>query len=164
MELKKTIMLIEVKSSPIHGKGLFAKKNIRTNTKIIEYVGEIITKKQGDKRAEKQYNSAKESKTGFVYVFELNKSYDLDGNVPYNIARFINHSCTPNCKYIVKHKRVWIISIKPIKKGEEITYDYGYDIDNHKEHPCNCRSSECSGFIISKRAKEKLKRITSKTL
>ncbi len=127
--------------------------------KILEYTGEIVPKKEGNKRAEEQYKRGKNNKSGFVYVFILNNEYDLDGDVSYNTARFINHSCNPNCRYEIKRKHIWIIAIKDIKKGEELTYDYGYDIDGYKEHTCNCKSPNCIGYIVSNKAKEKLKRI-----
>ena len=86
------------KKSGVHGSGLFACQNIKKGTKIIEYVGDKVTKKEGDKRADIQIIKAKKNKNnGMVYVFELNKRYDIDGDVKYNHARLIKHSCNPNC-------------------------------------------------------------------
>ena len=129
--------MCKVKRSKVHGSGVFATKNIKKNTRIIEYVGEKITKKEGDKRS--------------VYIFELNKKYDIDGSPKYNTARYLNHSCNPNCEVDVINNEIWISSIKSIKSGAELTYDYGYafDLNDYKDHICKCGSKDCIGFIIS---------------
>ncbi len=142
----------KVKNSKIHGTGVFATKDIKKNTKIIEYIGEKINKSEGDKRSEKRIKKFLDSKTtGSVYIFELNKKYDIDGSPLYNKARYINHSCEPNCEVDIVDNRIWIISIKNIKKGSELSYDYGYefDKDDYKDHVCKCGSNKCIGFIIS---------------
>ena len=142
----------KVRNSKIHGTGIFATKDIKKNTRIIEYVGEKITRSEGDKRSEKRINKYLDSKTtGSVYIFELNKKYDIDGSPLYNKARYINHSCEPNCEVDINDDRIWISSIKNIKKGTELSYDYGYefDKDDYKDHICKCGSNKCIGFIIS---------------
>ncbi len=142
----------EVKNSKIHGSGVFAKKNIKKNQKIIQYIGEKITRKEGDRRSEKRLKKyLNSSLTGSVYIFELNKKYDIDGSPLYNKARYINHSCDPNCEVDIKNNQIWISSIKNIKKGEELSYDYGYsfDKDDFRDHLCKCGSKKCIGFIIS---------------
>ncbi|MFA5259080.1 MAG: SET domain-containing protein-lysine N-methyltransferase [Candidatus Pacearchaeota archaeon] len=153
---------ILIKNSKIHGKGVYAKKNIKKGTRVIEYVGEIITKEEGDKRSEEQFKkSIKNKSEGSVYVYDLTKKYDLDGNFKYNPARLINHSCEPNCKYKLEGLKIWIISIKPIKLGEELSYDYGYDLEDYKHHKCRCGSKKCIGYIIGKNFRkdfEKLRR------
>lgn len=141
-----------VKKSKVHGSGVFATKNIPKGKKIIEYIGEKITKSEGDRRSElriKKYLNS--DKTGSVYIFELNKKYDIDGSPLYNKARYINHSCEPNCEVDIIDNQIWISSIKKIKSGEELTYDYGYtfDPDDYKDHPCRCASKNCIGYIIS---------------
>lgn len=142
----------KVKNSKIHGTGVFATKNIKKNTKIIEYIGEKINKSEGDKRSEERIKKFLDSKTtGSVYIFELNKNYDIDGSPLYNKARYINHSCEPNCEVDIADNRIWISSNKNIKKGTELSYDYGYefDKDDYKDHVCKCGSKKCIGFIIS---------------
>jgi len=148
-----------VKSSEIHGKGIFAKKDIPKGTKIIKYVGKRVSRKEGNKIAEEQYNKSKEMGSGAVYIFELNKKEDIDGNVSWNIARHINHSCEPNCKYNIIDNHIWVISIRDIKKGEELNYDYGYDLVEYKNHPCKCNSKNCPGYIIGKRYRKKFERL-----
>ena len=87
------------KRSTLHGSGLFAASNIKKKEQVIQYIGDKVTKKEGDRRADIQLKKAeKNKKTGMVYVFELNKKYDIDGGVLRNHARFINHSCDPNCE------------------------------------------------------------------
>jgi len=154
---------IKVRNSKIHSKGVYAKKNIKKGTKIIEYIGEIICKDEGDKRAQEQYKQHKKDKnSGAVYIYDLTKKYDLDGNFKYNPARLINHSCEPNAKYKQIGLRIFIVSIKPIKKGEEITYDYGYDLDDYKQHKCRCGSKKCIGYIIGKNYRNDFKRLLQK--
>ena len=142
----------EVKKSKIHASGVFATEKIQKNTKIIQYIGDKISKAEGDRRSEKRLKKYLHSKsTGSVYIFELNKRYDIDGAKSYNKARFINHSCNPNCEVDIIKGQIWISSIKQIQKGDELTYDYGYefDKDDYKDHICKCRSKNCIGYIIS---------------
>ena len=107
----------KVRKSSIHGTGIYATKNIPKNKKIIEYVGEKISKKEGDIRSEKRLKKYLDSKiTGSVYIFELNRKYDIDGSVKYNKARFINHSCNPNCEVDIIDDHIWISSINQLKK------------------------------------------------
>ena len=142
----------KVKKSPIHGYGVVATEEINKGTKIIEYKGEKITKKEGDRRSGlriKRYSN--KSDKGIVYIFELNKKYDIDGTPHYNKARYINHSCEPNCEVEIVKGKIWISSIKKIKKGDELSYDYGYDFDedDYKDHICKCGKKKCIGYIIS---------------
>ena len=142
----------KVKKSKVHGSGVFASKNIKKNTKIIEYIGDKVTKREGDIRSARRIKDHLHSEeTGSVYIFELNKKYDIDGSPEYNKARYLNHSCDPNCEVDIINKKIWISSIKNIKLGEELTYDYGYafDPDDYKDHMCKCGSKDCIGFIIS---------------
>ena len=138
------------KKSPLHGSGLFAKTNIKKGQKVIQYIGDKVTKREGDKRADKQIRKAKKDKNnGMVYVFELNKRYDIDGDVDYNFAKFINHSCNPNCEVTGVGLKVWVHAIKNIKKGDEFSYDYGFSFDeDYKNYPCRCRSKNCCGYIV----------------
>ena len=141
-----------IKKSKIHGTGVFASEDIPKNTKIIEYIGEKISKKEGDIRSEKRIRRYLNSKkTGSVYIFELNSKYDIDGSKRYNKARYINHSCSPNCEVDIIRGRIWISSIKKIKEGDELFYDYGYefDKDDYKDHVCKCGAKNCIGYIIS---------------
>ena len=157
----------KVKTSKIHGTGVFALQNIEKGRRIIEYIGQKITKREGDKRSErriKKYLNSKE--TGSVYIFELNSKYDIDGSYLYNKARYINHSCDPNCEVDIIDGEIWISSIKNIKKGVELSYDYGYefDKDDYKDHICKCGSKNCIGYIISSDHWQKFKKHINKII
>ena len=136
--------LYKIKKSNIHkeGRGLYATKDIEEGTRIIDYVGKIITKKQTE--ATERFDNAKP-----IYLFNLNKKFDMDGDVSWNPARLINHSCSNNCDYNGTGLKLWVIAIKEIKKGEEITADYGFGYDeDYKQFPCKCRSKNCCGYIV----------------
>jgi len=155
---------IVVRKSSIHNKGVFAKKDIRKGTKVIEYVGEKLTKAQSETRADEILDTSKKDKSkGGVYIFELNKRYDIDGSVSWNTAKWINHSCDPNCETDILKGKIWIIAIKKIKKGEEITYNYAYDVDEEfDDHPCKCGTKPCPGYIADDDQWPKLKRLIKK--
>tara|TARA_S200000501_G_scaffold364069_1_gene395751 strand:+ start:2433 stop:2909 length:477 start_codon:yes stop_codon:yes gene_type:complete len=138
------VKLYKIKKSPIDkkGKGLYAASNIKKGTKIINYIGNIITKKQTDENP--KFDNSKP-----IYLFNLNNRYDMDGDVPWNTARLINHSCSNNSDYDGKGLKLWVTAIKDIKKGEEITCDYGFSYDSEfKQFPCNCGSKNCVGYIV----------------
>jgi SET domain-containing protein len=139
-----------LKRSSIHNLGVYAQVDVAEGTRIIEYVGERITAKEAGRRVDASLESHQKDQTnGAVYIFELNKRYSIDGNVPYNTARHINHSCDPNAETDIIRGRIWIIATRDIKQGEEITYNYGYDLDDdYQDHPCRCGSAKCVGFII----------------
>ena len=136
--------LYKIKKSNIDrkGRGLYAIKDIKSGTKIINYVGNIITKKKTEKS--EKFNNAKP-----IYLFNLNNRYDLDGDVSWNTARLINHSCSNNCDYNGAGLKLWVVAIKDIKKGEELTCDYGFGYDeNYKQFRCKCGSKNCCGYIV----------------
>ena len=147
------------KKSHVHGSGLFAVQNIKKGSKIIEYIGDKVTKKEGDKRADKQIKQYKKNKNnGMVYIFELNKLYDIDGSVSHNHAKLINHSCNPNCEVEIINNEIWISAIKNIKKYTELSYNYGYSYDtDYVDHVCKCGSSKCVGYILDEDHWPKLK-------
>ena len=137
------------KNSQIHASGLFAKDDIKNGTKIIQYKGLKITKAQSDKIADVHIDANKKKGTiGAVYIFTLNDRYDINGKVSWNLAKYINHSCDPNCETDIIRGKIWINAIKNIKQGEELTYDYGYDMYSYEDHPCRCGSKNCVGFIV----------------
>ncbi len=154
-----------VKKSRVHGSGIFASKNIKKGVQIIQYIGEKISKKEGDLRSEKRLKRYLHSKkTGSVYIFELNSRFDIDGSPRYNKARYINHSCDPNCEVDIVKGEIWIKSIKKIEKGSELSYDYGYefDKDDYIDHICKCKSLNCIGYIISSDDRKKFKKYIRK--
>lgn len=151
------------KRSGIHGFGLFAKTDISQGTKIIEYVGEKITKAESDRRGPKLVEYAKNHhELGAVYIFELNQRYDIDGHVDYNAAKFINHSCDPNCEAEIIRGHIWIRALRDLKKGEELFYNYGYSLDTFEDHPCRCGTDRCVGFIVEETYWPQLKRLLAR--
>jgi SET domain-containing protein len=151
------------KKSGVHGFGIFAKTDIPKGARVIEYVGERITKAEADRRGPKLVEYAKKHKqSGAVYIFVLNKKHDIDGHVEYNIAKFINHSCAPNCEVEIIRGHIWIMALRDIKKSEELFYNYGYDMDTYDEHPCLCKMPGCPGFITAEEHWPKLKKILNK--
>ena len=134
--------LFKIGKSVIDNKGLYASKDIKKGTKIINYVGKIITKKETDTNPKFDNEKA-------IYLYNLNSKYDLDGDFKYNTARLINHSCDPNCEVDGKGLKLWISAIKDIKKGDELTYDYGFSFDkDYRQFPCKCASKYCCGYIV----------------
>lgn len=127
------------RSSAIHGTGAFARTTIPAGTRVIEYVGEIISKAESLKRCEEDNQ----------YIFTLDDERDLDGNVPWNPARFINHSCEPNCEAELADGRIFIIARRDISPGEEATFNYGYDLEDYKKYPCKCGAPRCVGYIVA---------------
>ena len=143
--------LYKVKKSNIDKRGLYASKNIKPREKVIEYVGKLITKKETKENPKFDNSKA-------IYLFNLNNRYDLDGDFTYNTARLINHSCNPNCEVESKGLKLWISSIRDIKKNEELLYDYGFSFDeNYKEFPCKCGSNNCCGYIVREGSRWRIK-------
>ena len=144
--------LYKIRNSKIDNKGLYANCDIRDRTKIIEYKGKILTKKQVEKNP--KFDNSKR-----IYLFEINKRYDLDGDFNFNTARLINHSCSPNCEVVGKGLKLWIVSIRDIKKGEELSYDYGFSFDeDFKDYPCKCNSNNCCGYIVKQASRWRIKK------
>jgi len=131
--------LLVFKGSRIHGLGGFAKTAICTGTRIIEYRGERISKGESLRRCEDNNG----------YIFALNAEQDLDGDVAWNPARLINHSCAPNCEAELEGDRIWIVAKRDIKPGEEITINYGYDLEEYQDYTCRCGSPDCVGYIVA---------------
>jgi len=140
--------LITFRRSTIHGTGGYARQDIPARTAVIEYVGEKITKAEALVRCEANNE----------YIFILDDEFDLDGNVSWNPARFINHSCAPNCEAEVDAGRITIIALRDIPVGEELTFNYGYDLEDYRDHPCQCGASECLGFIVAEEFFDHLRR------
>jgi SET domain-containing protein len=138
----------EVRNSHIHGKGGFAVRRIPKGTRIIEYEGERITAEEGDARYE---NAPPDS---IILLFTVNKNTVIDAGVNGNEARFINHSCGPNCESVTVGRHVYIESIRTIYPGEELTYDYsltreeGDQEQAEREYACHCGSPDCRGNML----------------
>ncbi len=153
---------VRVRRSALHGRGVYAIRQIPKGVKVIEYVGKRVSVKDSDAIAEKQMQRAGKSGTGHVYLFTLNRKFDIDGNVPWNRARLINHSCDPNCEVQILQGRIWILSKRAIHAGEELTYDYGFNMDSWQDHICRCGTAKCLGYIVSASRRGALARVLSK--
>ena len=142
--------LCEVRNSEIHGRGVYATRAIMKDEKVIEYVGELIDKQESEHRANVQAERAEKHGDAAVYIFTIDDDHDLDGNLPWNTARLNNHSCDPNCEAWIEDARIFIHALCDIKKGEELSFDYGFDVDTWEEHPCLCGKKVCVGHIVSR--------------
>lgn len=130
---------VEFRESGIHGMGGYALRRIRKGLPIIEYVGEKISKAEAAERIGQ----------GNPFIFELDDEVDVDGNVDWNPARFLNHSCEPNAEAEIHGDQIWILAKRTIQPGEEITFNYSYDMENYEEHPCCCGASKCVGYMVA---------------
>jgi SET domain-containing protein len=117
--------------SKLHGMGVFADEPISKNRRIIDYAGELVRNRAVGAR------EARYLKQGCIWVFRVNRTWSRDAAVNGNIARFINHSCRPNCWWEVVDKTIWIRASRTIEPGEELTYDYA-TVGDHTIL-CRCR-------------------------
>ena len=148
---------VEVRGSEILGRGVYCTEPIEKEQYFIEYVGNLISKDESEKRAWKQYEKHEKTGAAAVYIFNLTKKWDLDGNVEWNPARLVNHSCEPNSEAIQDGKRVYLQALREIAVDEEITFDYGFDIECYEDHPCRCGSETCLGYIVGRDFHDDLK-------
>jgi SET domain-containing protein len=151
--------LYTIRQSGIHNRGVFAARSIRKGERVIEYLGERISKAESERRARARIAEATRDGGGAVYIFTLNRRFDIDGNVEWNPARLINHSCHPNCEARIVRGRIWIVARRAIREGVELSYDYGFDLDSWQDHPCLCGTRKCAGFIVASRHRGRLRRI-----
>jgi uncharacterized protein len=140
---------ISVRNSPIHGRGVFALKRIPKGTRIIEYKGMLITDKEADRRY-----SRIQAHSPHTMLFSVDDGLVIDATRKGNSARWINHSCAPNCEIEEERHRIFIESRRDISAGEELTYDYNLQIgEKHtktakREHACFCGSRRCRGTML----------------
>jgi uncharacterized protein len=139
-----------LRSSPIQGRGAFATRPIRRGTRIIEYTGEVISHDEADKR----YDDGTMGRH-HTFLFSVSSRKVIDAAVGGNDARFINHSCAPNCEAVDEKSRIYIEAIRDIAPGEELTYDYAYERDGtedeawEKVYTCRCGAPTCRGTILA---------------
>lgn len=152
-----------VRRSPIHGSGVFAATDIPAGIRVVEYRGKRISHAEADEH----YGGSADS--GHTFLFTLNEHYIIDANVDGNAARWINHSCTPNCQAAIvegrggdpARDRVVIESLRPIAAGEELTYDYGIVLEQphtarmKQVWACRCGAAECTGTMLKPRPRRR---------
>jgi uncharacterized protein len=150
---------IQVRRSGVHGKGVFALRDIAEGETIIEYVGEIITWKEADRR-----HPTNPDDPNHTFYFSIGDGKKvIDAAVGGNAARWINHACDPNCEADEDDdtQRVFIKALRNIKPGEELYYDYGLIIDEpytkklKAEYRCLCGSKNCRGTMLAPKDKPK---------
>lgn len=107
----------EIRKSPIHGNGVFAARDIKNGERIMEYLGEKISKEESNRRGLEREEFAKKTGDGAVYIFELDDEWDIDGNFEYNDARLINHACRTNSESVSEDGRIYIYATRDHKKG-----------------------------------------------
>jgi SET domain-containing protein len=144
--------LIEVRYSPIHGYGVFARRRIRKGTVILEYLGDRLTHSQADRRYEK-----KDSRDSHTFLFTVDAKTVIDAGVNGNEARYVNHGCDPNCESIKRGKRIFIEAVRTIRAGEELAYDYQIQrdsddpVDIDEIFACRCGAPACRGSMLVER-------------
>ena len=165
--IEDDVLLWEIRDSGIHHRGVFAATDIPSGCDIIQYLGERLTHDEADERGLAFEEAAKKQGIGAVYLFTLDDDWVLDGNFEGNPARLINHSCEPNCEAVIygegEEAEIWIVSIKDIEEGEELSFDYGFDIDNYEEHPCQCGARRCAGYIVGADYRKELAKLLNNT-
>lgn len=140
----------EVRRSGIHGRGVYATRRIPKHTRIVEYLGDRITHEEADARY-----AAKGQDDGHTFLFVVSKRLVIDAGVAGNDARFINHSCDPNCDTVIEDDRVFIESLRDIEPGEELGYEYGLtwettdDPDELANYACRCGAARCRGTMLA---------------
>ncbi len=154
---------IVARRSAIHGTGVFASMPIAKGERIIEYTGRIRTHAQVDR------GSAGSAESGHTFLFTLNDKYVIDGTIEGNVARWINHSCAPNCEAVLEEDadgnkrgdRVFIEARKSIKPGDELSYNYGITLGEphtarmKKIWECRCGAKKCTGTMLQPKRKPK---------
>ena len=155
--------LIEVRRSPIHGKGLFARIDLPAGKTLIRYRGQLLT------HAEADTAYCENVEAGHTFLFVLNDDYVVDGAVDGNIARWINHSCTPNCEPVLwenkdgdrSRDRIFIQTTQAVRAGQELTYNYGIELSvphtarMKKIWACRCGTTACTGTLLNPKTRRK---------
>ena len=149
--------------SPIHGRGVFALVDIPSGIELIEYRGRRITHAQ----ANRYYDGGADS--GHTFLFTLDDRWLIDASVGGNIARWINHSCAPNCRAVIeedreqpRRSRVVIETIRPLRAGDELTYDYGIVLEEphtarmKRIWACRCGAKACTGTMLKDKRRRKI--------
>jgi uncharacterized protein len=145
-----------VRTSPVHGRGLFATRRIRPGSRILDYAGERL-----DEAAMRARYDERAADDPHTLLFQIGPRAYIDASVGGNAARFVNHSCRPNCEALQEGDRVFITAIRNIQPGVELTYDYALQIERGhsaaraRAFACRCGASRCRGTMLAKRGRSK---------
>ena len=149
---------IVVKNSRVHGRGVYAARRLKAGERIVEYRGERITWKEADRRPPSDPDDPHHT---FFFSLADGKTV-IDAAVNGNVARWINHSCDPNCETEeTDDGRVFIQALRDIRTGQELNYDYGLVIDERitptlkRQYECRCGAKDCRGTMIALRKRTK---------
>lgn len=140
---------VEVRESEIQGRGVYASRPIKKGTWIIEYTGERISHEEADMRYDDE-----NMERHHTFLFTIDEKICIDAFIGGNEARYVNHSCDPNCETVLAEGKIHIVAMRDIALGEELTYDYGYTLDEEsveealRRYPCRCGSAVCKGTIL----------------
>jgi uncharacterized protein len=141
--------LLTVRRSAVHGRGVFARRRIRRGTRIIEYLGERVSHREADRRYEHKHHG-----DNHTFLFIVDGGTVIDAGIGGNEARFINHSCDPNCESVIEQRRIFIEAVRTIQPGEELTYDYRIGRDRSDPpnvdqiFACRCGAAHCRGSML----------------
>ena len=147
--VKRVRRRFAVRKSPIHGRGVFALTHIPKHARIVEYKGERISHEE----AEARYGKAHET-SPHTLLFTVNDKIVIDAASRGNSARWINHSCSPNCEAVDEEARIFIEACRDIRPGEELAYDYNLQLGEphtpaaKRAHACACGARRCRGTIL----------------
>lgn len=130
---------IEVRDSTIAGRGVFALTSIPQGDPVAQYMGKLVDDAEAARRLE----------AGNVYIFMMEAGGYLDGDIGNNPAKYINHSCEPNCLSRHIDNELWVFAKRLIQPGEELSYDYGYRFTEAGLPPCHCGAPHCFRFILA---------------
>ncbi|MEO8561044.1 MAG: SET domain-containing protein-lysine N-methyltransferase [bacterium] len=142
----------EIRPSAMQGLGAFATQRIATGVRLIEYAGERLSPAESEAR----YPDV-EGERHHTFLFAIDDDVVIDAAVDGNEARFINHSCDPNCDAVIDDGRIWIETIRDVAPGEELAYDYAYVLEERhtpaakRRFPCACGAATCRGTILAKK-------------
>jgi SET domain-containing protein len=153
VENRETVTIpFEIHASPIQGVGAFATSAIPAGIRLIEYAGKRLTPAQAEARYPEVVGERHHT-----YLFAIDDDIVIDAASGGNAARFINHSCDPNCDAVIDDGRIWIETIRDVAAGEELAYDYAYILEERhspsakRRFPCHCTAASCRGTILARK-------------
>lgn len=145
-----------VKGSRIHGRGVFATGHVKRAVRLVEYMGQ-----------RERWSTFSDQKSAYVWLMYTNNGFVIDPRINGNLARFINHSCKPNCKAVLIEKRVFIETLRKIQADEEITLDYSVSLGRKPTRKdllrfqCICDSSNCRGTLLDSATVQRMRLVLS---